>query len=68
MSDDASKEKDSKDELDRLIEGSKAKGPQLINLRGNILRWSQETIDLSDASAKVVQHPAPPEFNQENRD
>jgi hypothetical protein len=27
MSDDASKEKDSKDELDRLIEGSKAKGP-----------------------------------------
>ena len=67
MSDDASKEKDSKDELDRLSEGSKAKGPQLINLTGNILRWSQETIDLSDASAKVVQHPAPPEFNQENR-
>jgi hypothetical protein len=27
MTDDASKEKDSKDELDRLIEDSKAKGP-----------------------------------------
>ena len=43
MSDDASKEKDSKDELDRLIEGSKAKGQQLINLTGNIKHPKMES-------------------------
>jgi len=54
-----------KDRLEKLIQDSKAKGVEITKLGGNIVQWGQEMVDLSEASARVIQYPPPAGFGWE---
>lgn len=53
---------ESKDKLEKLIQDSKARAVEITRLGGNIVQWGQEIVDLSEASARVLQYPPPAGF------
>jgi hypothetical protein len=48
--------------LDKLIRDSKKKGVEITKLGGSVVQWGQEIADLSEASSRVIQYPAPSGF------